>query len=87
MQMQEPLETGFQKGEMADRVGFEPTEDGVSALSGFQDRHHKPLGHLSIFLIYLLSGEVAIKFFPKNFSKHQRNCVFLADDILDRPLS
>lgn len=31
---------------LAEMVGFEPTD--VVSINGFQDRHHKPLGHISI---------------------------------------
>ena len=36
---------------VAERVGFEPTDP--LGVTGFQDRHLKPLGHLSIVEFYL----------------------------------
>ena len=38
---------------MAERVGFEPTVR--CRITGFQDRLLKPLGHLSVFSVAILS--------------------------------
>ena len=35
------------RDDVAERVGFEPTVR-VTLHNGFRDRHHRPLGHLSI---------------------------------------
>ena len=43
----------FKFQNMAERVGFEPTVR--CRITGFQDRLLKPLGHLSVFSVAILS--------------------------------